>query len=130
MCIRDSHKIVTELIDNKGLKAKLKTLDLPKTEFFSVTTADSIDIDGRMTKPLDFDPSKKYPVLFHVYGEPWGQVATDTWVGLYEIFLAQKGFVVINMDNRGTPSLKGSEWRKSIYRKLGVLNTSCLLYTS
>lgn len=117
------HNIVAELVDNKGLRAKLKTLDLPKTEFFSVTTADGIDIDGRMTKPMDFDASKKYPVLFHVYGEPWGQVATDTWVGLYEIFLAQKGFVVINMDNRGTPSLKGSEWRKSIYRKVGVLNS-------
>lgn len=117
------HKIVSELVDNKELNAKLKTLDLPKTEFFSVTTADGIDIDGRMTKPMDFDASKKYPVLFHVYGEPWGQVATDTWVGLYEIFLAQKGFVVINMDNRGTPTLKGSEWRKSIYRKVGVLNS-------
>ncbi|SDE96820.1 dipeptidyl-peptidase-4 [Pricia antarctica] len=117
------HKILTELVDNTELNSKLKTLELPKTEFFSVTTADGIDIDGRMTKPLDFDASKKYPVLFHVYGEPWGQVATDTWVGLYEIFLAQKGFVVINMDNRGTPSLKGSEWRKSIYRKVGVLNS-------
>jgi dipeptidyl-peptidase-4 len=85
--------------------------------------ADGIDIDGRMTKPVNFDPFKKYPVLFYVYGEPWGQVATDTWVGLYEIFLAQKGFVVISMDNRGTPSLKGSDWRKSIYRKVGVLNT-------
>jgi dipeptidyl-peptidase-4 len=50
-------------------------------------------------------------------------MATDTWIGLYDIFLAQKGFVIINMDNRGTPSLKGSAWRKSIYRKLGVLNT-------
>lgn len=80
-------------------------------------------MDGRMTEPLDFDKTKKYPVLFHVYGEPWGVVATDTWVGLYEIFMAQQGFVVINIDNRGTPSLKGSDWRKSIYQKVGVLNT-------
>lgn len=117
------HKTVSELVDNKRLNDKLKTLDLPKTEFFKVTTADGIDIDGRMTKPSNFDASKKYPVVFYVYGEPWRQTATDSWVGLYEIFLAQKGFVVITMDNRGTPSLKGSEWRKSIYRKVGVLNS-------
>ncbi len=117
------HKTLKELVDNNELKAKLKTLHLPKTEFFSVTTADGIDIEGRMTKPLGFNDSQKYPVLFHVYGEPWGQMATDTWIGLYEIFLAQKGFIVINMDNRGTPSLKGSDWRKSIYRQVGVLNT-------
>lgn len=76
-----------------------------------------------MTKPHNFDDNNNYPVLFHVYGEPWGVVATDTWVGLYELFMAQQGFVVISMDNRGTPSLKGSEWRKSIYQKVGVLNT-------
>ena len=50
-------------------------------------------------------------------------MAVDSWIGLYDIFLAQQGFVVIKMDNRGTPSLKGSEWRKSIYRKVGVINT-------
>ncbi len=117
------HKTVADLVENKELKEKLATLSLPETSFFTVTTSEGITMDGRMTKPFDFDKSKKYPVLFHVYGEPWGVVATDTWVGLYELFMAQQGFVVINMDNRGTPSLKGSDWRKSIYQKMGVLNT-------
>ncbi|WP_031427883.1 S9 family peptidase [Flavimarina sp. Hel_I_48] len=117
------HKTVHNLVKNEQLKEKLASLSLPETSFFTVTTEEGIEMDGRMTKPLNFDENKNYPVLFHVYGEPWGVVATDTWVGLYEIFMAQKGFVVINMDNRGTPSLKGSDWRKSIYQKVGVLNT-------
>ena len=117
------HKTIETLVDNAELKSKLKSLALPETSFFKVTTSEGIEMDGRMTKPLHFDENKKYPVLFHVYGEPWGVVATDTWIGLYEIFMAQQGFVVINIDNRGTPSLKGSAWRKSIYQKVGVLNT-------
>ncbi|SIQ10215.1 S9 family peptidase [Maribacter ulvicola] len=117
------HKTIQKLVDNKQLKNRLKSLAIPETSFFKVTTKEGIVMDGRMTKPLNFNESKKYPVLFHVYGEPWGVVATDQWIGLYEIYMAQKGFVVINIDNRGTPSLKGSEWRKSIYQKLGVLNS-------
>lgn len=117
------HRTIEKLVDNQRLQNKLNSLELPETSFFKMTTKEGIELDGRMTKPLNFDASKKYPVLFHVYGEPWGVVATDQWIGLYEIFMAQKGFVVINMDNRGTPSLKGSDWRKSIYQKVGVLNT-------
>ncbi|SFG15033.1 dipeptidyl-peptidase-4 [Salegentibacter agarivorans] len=118
------HRTIKELVDNKHLKDKLNTLILPETTFFKVTTEEGIEMDGRMTKPINFDASNKYPVLFHVYGEPWGVVATDQWVGLYEIFMAQQGFVVISMDNRGTPTLKGSEWRKTIYQKVGLMNTN------
>ncbi|RAV30006.1 S9 family peptidase [Sinomicrobium soli] len=118
-----NHKTIKTLVGNQELKDKLQTLALPETSFFKVTTEEGIQMDGRMTKPANFEDSEKYPVLFHVYGEPWGAVAIDQWIGLYEIFMAQKGFVVINIDNRGTPSLKGSDWRKSIYRKVGVLNT-------
>ncbi len=119
-----NHQEIETLIDNQRLKEKLGTLDLPETSFFKVTTKEGIQMDGRMTKPINFDSSKKYPVLFHVYGEPWGVVATDQWIGLYEIFMAQRGFVVIGVDNRGTPTLKGSDWRKSIYQNMGVLNTN------
>lgn len=117
------HKSIKTLVSNQNLKDQLNSLKLPETSFFQVTTASGIEMDARMTKPLNFDPQKKYPVLFHVYGEPWGVVATDQWIGLYEIYMAQQGFVVINIDNRGTPSLKGSNWRKSIYQQVGVLNT-------
>ncbi len=116
------HNIIEQLVTNTKFEEKLATLDLPTVEFFKVTTEEGIEIDGRMIKPSDFDPSKKYPVLFHVYGEPWGQVATDNFIGMWNIMIAQKGFIIIDMDNRGTPCLKGSEWRKSIYRKVGVVN--------
>lgn len=117
-----SHKIIKTLAENKVHKNKLNALDLPKVKFTKVTTEDGIEIDVRMVLPINFDESKKYPVLFHVYGEPWGQVATDTQIGLWNIMMAQKGYVIIDMDNRGTPCLKGSAWRKSIYRNIGVIN--------
>lgn len=118
-----SHKVLYTFIGNSVYKQKLSGLALPEVEFFNVVTEEGIRIDGRMIKPTNFDPAKKYPVLFHVYGEPWGQVAQDAFVGLWNIMLAQKGYVIIDMDNRGTPVLNGSEWRKSIYRKIGVINT-------
>ena len=97
-------------------------LGLNDKEFFKIDIGAAV-LDAWMIKPVGFDPSKKYPIIFHVYGEPAGQTAKDSWVGLWYLFLAQQGYVVITMDGRGTPSLKGREWRKSIYRKIGVINS-------
>jgi dipeptidyl-peptidase-4 len=118
------HKLIKNLVENKEYKAKLESLTLPEIKFTTVTTSEGVTMDARVIYPMDFDESKKYPVLFHVYGEPWGVVATDTQVGLYNILLAQKGYFIIDMDNRGTPTLKGSAWRKIIYRKIGVINAN------
>lgn len=117
------HRTTSVLVDNKELQENLQKLVLPTVEFFQITTSEGIEVEGRIVKPANFDPAKKYPLLFKVYGEPWGQVAIDSWIGLYDIFMAQKGFVLVNMDNRGTPSLKGSDWRKYIYRSVGIINT-------
>lgn len=117
------HKVLRTLIDNKSYRQQMDQLQLSPVEFFTITTADGVEMDGRMIKPLDFDPSKKYPVLFNVYGEPASQTARDSWVRLWDRMMAQKGYIVITMDNRGTPSLKGREWRKSIYRKIGIINS-------
>lgn len=116
------HKVIKTLAENKGYREKLSTLAMPEIKFEKVTTEEGMEIDVRMVLPVGFDPAKKYPVLFHVYGEPWGQVAQDSDVGLLNIMLAQKGYVIIDMDNRGTPCLKGSQWRKSIYRDIGGVN--------
>lgn len=118
------HKLIKNLVENKAYKAKLESLSLPEIKFTTVTTSEGVTMDARVIYPIDFDESKKYPVLFHVYGEPWSTVATDTQVGLFNIMLAQKGYFIIDMDNRGTPTLKGSAWRKIIYRKIGVINAS------
>jgi dipeptidyl-peptidase-4 len=76
-----------------------------------------------MIKPNDFDPSKKYPVIFNIYGEPAGATVQDNWGGgdLYNQYLAQKGYIIMSVDNRGTKTPRGREWRKSIYRQIGIL---------
>lgn len=116
------HKVVKFLVENEAYEAKLASLKTPEIKFEKVITSEGVEMDARIIYPVDFDETKKYPVLFHVYGEPWSTVATDTQVGLFNIMLAQKGYFIIDMDNRGTPTLKGSAWRKSIYRKIGVIN--------
>lgn len=94
--------------------------------FFTLKTADGIEMDGWMAKPSNFDSTKKYPVVFYVYTEPWGQTAKDSYgVGynhLYKGNMVDDGYIYISMDNRGTPLPKGREWRKSVYRKIGLVN--------
>ncbi len=117
------HKALT---NEESIVLNLTTLEKKKTtEFFSITTADNVEMDGWMVKPTNFDPTKKYPVVFYVYSEPAGTTVTDTYgVGssLYNGDMAADGYIYISLDNRGTPAPKGREWRKSIYRKIGVIN--------
>jgi dipeptidyl-peptidase-4 len=94
--------------------------------FFKITTADGVQMDGWMQKPVPFDPAKKYPVLFFVYTEPGSATVKDvngvTRCSVYPGDLAKDGYIYISLDNRGTPAPKGAAWRKSIYRKIGQLN--------
>ena len=91
---------------------------------FKVTTVDNVTMDGILALPADFDSTKKYPVLFYVYGEPASATAKDAPFGNGMLLSAlRKGYVVVTMDNRGTPSPKGAAWRKSIYRNVGYINT-------
>ena len=118
------HKTVKVLVENKELKDRLAKLSLPSSEFFRVTIRDDVQLDAWAIKPPDFDPAKSYPVLFHVYGEPAGQTVLDRWGGkmqLWHMLLAQQGYVVISVDNRGTPAPRGRDWRKIIYRQVGIL---------
>lgn len=95
-------------------------------EFFKVVTEDGVEMDGWMAKPKNFDPAKKYPVLFLVYGEPAAQTVTDRFGigrnGMYDGDMAEDGYIYMSVDNRGTPAPKGRAWRKSIYRNIGILN--------
>lgn len=95
-------------------------------EFIKIKTQDSIELDGWMVKPKNFDPAKKYPVVFYVYGEPAAQTVTDdTYTGynpLYTGNMSDDGYIYISLENRGTPAPKGRVWRKSIYRNIGRLN--------
>lgn len=116
------HETIVDLVNNDTYRTKLESLALPTVSMTQVTTEDGMTLDVRMVLPPNFDSTKRYPVLFHVYGEPWGQTSVDRQVGLWNIMLAQQGYVVINLDARGTPCLLGSQWRKSIYRQIGRVN--------
>lgn len=118
-----NHTSVRILEDNSELKGKLSQIKLSKKEFFKVEIEPDVMLDGWMIKPIDFDPAKKYPVLFFVYGEPAGSMVQDNWSGgdLWHYMLAQQGYLIMCVDNRGTNMPRGREWRKCIYRQIGIL---------
>lgn len=97
-----------------------------KVEFFKVTTEDGVELDGWMKKPENFDRTKKYPVVFYVYGEPASATALDSYgAGMNRLYagdMAKDGYIYISMDNRGAPVPKGKAWRKAIYKNIGQLN--------
>jgi len=122
------------LPDHKGLNGSnavndaLTKADRPKppVEFFKIKTTEGVEMDAWMVKPSAFDSTKKYPVVFYVYTEPWGQNVKDEYGTannfLYQGDMAKDGYIYISIDNRGTPAPKGRAWRKSVYRKLGQVN--------
>jgi dipeptidyl-peptidase-4 len=115
------------LSEKESIVARLDSLKVkPVTEFFKIKTEDSIEMDGWMVKPLDFDPAKKYPVVFYVYTEPAEATVTDSYGRgrnfLYMGDMAKDGYIYISVDNRGTPAPKGAAWRKSIYKNIGQIN--------
>ena len=107
------HKTLRVLEDNKELAAAVAPVLTPATEFFQVDIGGGVTLDGWMIKPKNFDPSKKYPLLMYVYGEPAGVEVTDKWRGdptyrmLFHRALADAGYVVACVDNRGTPVAQG-----------------------
>jgi dipeptidyl-peptidase 4 len=118
------HQTVRPLEPNESLISKVKALDTNPPEFVKVDIGDGISLDGWVIKPPNFDPSRRYPVLIYVYGEPAGQTVLDRWGSsryLWHQMLAQQGYLVMSFDNRGTPAPKGRAWRKVVYRKIGVL---------
>jgi dipeptidyl-peptidase-4 len=121
-----AHESIRTVIDNRSLQERIDKLRQPVTEFFRVDIGEGVQLDGWMIKPPDFDSHKHYPVLFYVYGEPWGQTVLDVWAGMTRLWftmLAQQGYIIASVDNRGTPAPRGRAWRKIIYRKMGIVNS-------
>lgn len=118
------HTSVRILAANSALRDKLAALSPCPHEIFQVDIGGAVLLDAWCLKPPDFNPARLYPLLVYVYGEPAGTTVKDAWGGanhLWHSFLAQQGYVVMSIDNRGTPSPKGRAWRKSIYRQIGIL---------
>lgn len=117
------HEHVRTLQENARLKEAYNTLKINHKEFFTVDIGDGVILYCSMIKPCDFDPSKKYPVLFQVYGEPAGSTVQNNFGNgdLWHQFLAQQGYIIMSVDNRGTAMYRGREWRKCIYGQIGIL---------
>jgi dipeptidyl-peptidase-4 len=116
------HRVVRTLADNAALIVKMT----PHTEFFTVDIGGGVVLDGSMIAPAGFDPSKRYPAIVYVYGEPASQTVVDRWGGSRTLFnraLANEGYVVLSFDNRGTPAPKGAAWRKVVYGTVGDLSS-------
>jgi dipeptidyl-peptidase-4 len=119
-----SGEATRSLAGNAALRTKVDALARKRVEFFKIPIGGGTEVDGWRILPPDFDPSKKYPLLIYVYGEPAGQTVLNSWGGntyLWHLMLAQQGYIVASFDNHGTPAPRGRAWRKSIYRQIGIL---------
>lgn len=96
---------------------------MPQIEIGTVKAADSVtDLYYRLIKPSDFDPSKKYPVIIYVYGGPHAQMIHNTfnWDARgWDIYMAQKGYVMFTLDNRGSEN-RGRDFEQAVFRRLGI----------
>ncbi len=112
--------------ESRSIARTMRTDENSKVEYFTITTDDNVTVDGWLVKPSNFDSTKKYPVVFYVYSEPAGSTVGDSYRNqqnfLYDGDMSEAGYFQASLDNRGTPSLKGAAWRKSIYRKIGIIN--------
>jgi dipeptidyl-peptidase 4 len=88
-------------------------------EPFSFTTSDGVKIDASMVKPIPFDPAKKYPVVFTIYGGPGSQAVYNQFdASGWKQYLAQNGYIVVDVNNRGTNNY-GRDFMKVVYKQLG-----------
>ena len=114
------------LNDEKSIAKNMRVNENSNVEYLKVTTEDNITLDGWMVKPVNFDSTKKYPVVFEVYGEPASSTVEDRYGSQYNFLfdgdMSMEGYFQVSVDNRGTPSLRGAAWRRSIYGKIGRLN--------
>ena len=127
---RDNNgRVISTLQDNAELKAKVAESGFAKREPFSFTTSEGVQLNGWILKPLNFDASKRYPVIMHQYSGPGSQQVTDSWSagsmglgGAFDSYLAQQGFIVVSVDGRGTGG-RGADFEKCTYLKIGDLES-------
>lgn len=122
----EGHRELQVFEDNQALIDRLATLRLGEHEFFQVQAQDGLTLDGFIIYPPGFDASRKYPIINFVYGEVAAQTVRDAWTGhrhLWHLMMSQRGYLIASVDNRGTPSLRGRDWRKALYGGIGILSS-------
>ncbi|MDP3567344.1 S9 family peptidase [Sediminibacterium sp.] len=100
----------------------IKDYQLGKWNMFTIKNVEGIDLHCRMFKPVNFDSTKKYPVLVYLYNGPHSQMVTNTWMAggeLWYQYMAQKGFIVFTLDGRGT-NYRGKAFEQAIHRQVGT----------
>lgn len=120
------------LLDKKGITVRnllsssnpLRDYKTGETKIFTIKNDEGVDLYCRMITPPNFDESKKYPVIFYVYGGPHAQEVTNTFgAGRYFLWfymMAQKGYIVFTLDNRGSAN-RGLDFEQATFRHLGTL---------
>jgi dipeptidyl-peptidase-4 len=129
----NSHDIPGEIniLDGRGTHVEtLLQAENPFTEYkmgevryLKISTEDGQSLNARMILPPEYDPEKRYPVIVYVYGGPHGQMITDSWTGSWRLwyqYMAQRGFIVFSLDNRGTNN-RGLAFEQAIFRRLGTV---------
>lgn len=116
-------KLIRLIISNDQLAARRKEYGFSPKEFFTITTSEGIVLNAWRILPHQFDPERKYPVLFDIYGGPGSQTVRNSYSNdLWHQFLAQEGIMVVSVDNRGTGA-RGEEFKKVTYMQLGKYET-------
>ena len=118
--LRDTDgKLITRLENNDGITQFIELHKYSPAKLFNFTTADDTRLDGEMVLPFDFDSTKKYPVIFDVYGGPGSQGVFNSFeVDGWRQWLAQNGYVIVDINNRGNGNY-GSKFMKIVYKQLG-----------
>jgi dipeptidyl-peptidase-4 len=112
-------KLLRTLEDNAAVSQWTATHAYSPLQLMNFTTSDGVKIDFSMIKPVPFDPARKYPVIFAVYGGPGSQGVYDQFSTSTQFqWLAQQGYLIVNVNNRGTNNY-GSAFMKVVYQNLG-----------
>jgi dipeptidyl-peptidase-4 len=121
-------KLIRTLEANKDLQKTMQEYKLPTREFFTFTTSEGVELNAWMMKPVDFDSTKEYPALLTFYGGPGSQEVLDRYSFDWSDYLAQEGFVVVCVDNRGTGG-RGEKFKKCTYMQIQNLEAIDLIET-
>ncbi len=119
------HGTLRTLVDNAQLRSRLARLRTGGHEFFEIALDDGTRLPAWIMRPPAFDSSRAYPLITYVYGGPGVQTVLDQWLGvphhLFHWYLTQLGYLVASVENRGASAPLGRRWRKTVYRRMGVL---------
>jgi len=119
----NSGKVERILEENAQAKKVNAEYGINPREFFTFSTSEGVELNGYMIKPINFNENTKYPVLMYVYGGPGSQNVANSWSHNYWVdYLAQNGYLVVCVDNRGT-GFRGAEFKKMTYMELGKYET-------